>query len=358
MGALNRSPGGFGSNGQKIDVINIVLIFVSLFLAYQLPFGLFLFSYAVLGPLHYFTEINWLKEKNYFINKRRWVWVFTVLAFLAAAALLLKLKFFHAINTTGFISYQLNSNNLLNLILLIAVIFAAVLIYIKKDKQILLFLAISLVTSFLLFRYAPFQVRLLCIFLPTLIHVYLFTLLFMIAGSLKSKSWPGIIAVILLMICPVVIFTFNINAAHYRVDMLTKATFTGSGLYNINSDVAKITGSFTRNYSPFLSAAGIRIQVFIAFCYTYHYLNWFSKTSVIGWSKNIPVSKVILILLAWAGSVWLYWYNYSAGFTVLFFLSTLHVLLEFPLNISSVNQVYNSMRFKTKLQGGNKIAGT
>ena len=39
---------------------------VSAVLAFILPFELFLFSYAVLGPLHYLTEIGWLHKKNYF----------------------------------------------------------------------------------------------------------------------------------------------------------------------------------------------------------------------------------------------------------------------------------------------------
>ena len=38
----------------------------SLVIAFSLPFWLFLFSYAVLGPLHYLTEISWLRKKNFF----------------------------------------------------------------------------------------------------------------------------------------------------------------------------------------------------------------------------------------------------------------------------------------------------
>src|ERR1043165_8502495 len=34
--------------------------------AFVLPFELFLFSYAVLGPLHYLTEISWLHDRKYF----------------------------------------------------------------------------------------------------------------------------------------------------------------------------------------------------------------------------------------------------------------------------------------------------
>lgn len=34
--------------------------------AFIYPFELFVFSYAVLGPLHYLTEISWLHDRNFF----------------------------------------------------------------------------------------------------------------------------------------------------------------------------------------------------------------------------------------------------------------------------------------------------
>ena len=43
---------------KKIDLLNIGLIALSLIIAIMLPFRLFSFSYAILGPLHYLTEIN------------------------------------------------------------------------------------------------------------------------------------------------------------------------------------------------------------------------------------------------------------------------------------------------------------
>ena len=52
---------------KKIEITNFLLIWVTLFFAFQFPFQLFLFSYAILGPLHYLTEINWLDKKNYFL---------------------------------------------------------------------------------------------------------------------------------------------------------------------------------------------------------------------------------------------------------------------------------------------------
>jgi hypothetical protein len=73
---------------------------------------------------------------------------------------------------------------------------------------------------------------------------------------------------------------------------------------------------------------------FIAFAYTYHYLNWFSKTSVIKWHQ-VPRKTLLITLTVWLASVGFYLYDYSLGLNVLFFLSFLHVFLEFPLNVVS-----------------------
>ncbi|HWB64555.1 MAG TPA: hypothetical protein VG603_13660, partial [Chitinophagales bacterium] len=61
---------------RKIDIANIFLMLISCVLAFVLPFELFLFSYAVLGPLHYLTEITWLKKRDYFTNgKKDYIWL-------------------------------------------------------------------------------------------------------------------------------------------------------------------------------------------------------------------------------------------------------------------------------------------
>src|ERR1700759_3136948 len=55
-------------NTRNIDLTNIGLMLISCALAFVIPFELFLFSYAVLGPLHYLTEITWLKKRDCFAN--------------------------------------------------------------------------------------------------------------------------------------------------------------------------------------------------------------------------------------------------------------------------------------------------
>ena len=76
---------------------------------------------------------------------------------------------------------------------------------------------------------------------------------------------------------------------------------------------------------------GLAIMRFIAFAYTYHYLNWFSKTTVIKWNE-ISKQRMAIIILLWILSVVLYAFSYKIGFYALFLLSMLHVFFEFPLN--------------------------
>src|SRR5258708_3742852 len=68
-----------------IDIANFFLIWITACLAIKWPFQLFLFSYIVLGPLHYLTEINWLDKQNYFLRQkdcRAFVWSMVVLVLL------------------------------------------------------------------------------------------------------------------------------------------------------------------------------------------------------------------------------------------------------------------------------------
>src|SRR5207237_1302776 len=59
------------------NYINIGLMIVSCMISFFVPFELFLFSYGVLGPLHYLTEIGWLHKKNYF-TRGKYDFVFLV----------------------------------------------------------------------------------------------------------------------------------------------------------------------------------------------------------------------------------------------------------------------------------------
>src|SRR5438128_4598659 len=56
---------------DRINYLSIGLMIGACLAAYVFPFELFLFSYAILGPLHYLTEISWLHERKYFTESER-----------------------------------------------------------------------------------------------------------------------------------------------------------------------------------------------------------------------------------------------------------------------------------------------
>ncbi|MFN3940014.1 MAG: hypothetical protein ACK4IY_05470, partial [Chitinophagales bacterium] len=97
----------------------------------------------------------------------------------------------------------------------------------------------------------------------------------------------------------------------------------------------------------YFSNTGILITRFIAYAYTYHYLNWFSKTSIIKW-HDVPKQQLFIILTLWVLSVVLYASNYYTGLMALYFLSFLHVVLEFPLNFQSFKQIGEQLRMRLR----------
>jgi hypothetical protein len=72
----------------QLNILNIGLMLAASAGAFFFPFELFLFSYAVLGPLHYLTQISWLHSRGYFASGRR-----DAIALAAGAVALLLLRF-------------------------------------------------------------------------------------------------------------------------------------------------------------------------------------------------------------------------------------------------------------------------
>src|SRR5690349_9388200 len=67
---------------DRVNILNIALMLISCAVALVVPFELFLFSYAVLGPAHYLTEISWLEKRQFFTRGRYDFWLLTLLAVL------------------------------------------------------------------------------------------------------------------------------------------------------------------------------------------------------------------------------------------------------------------------------------
>ncbi|WP_430409045.1 hypothetical protein [Kordia sp.] len=332
----------------NVDLLNTGLIIIALIVAYWLPFELFLFAYAVLGPLHYFTEINWIREKEYFVaNNKLWIWLTITFSLLLSIPLLLQLPIFEALqNRTIIKQISFYLPTYLNACFSIAIACAIAFVAFKKKTHQYLIIALGIALAVLLHFYTLYHV-IIGILLPTVIHVYLFTLLFMWYGNLKSKSKLGYFNVILLLAIPFIIAFVNFSLHGFSIGKKTVAIYNQNSFHILNMNISKLFGFSDGKSFSLSNIIDVKIQIFIAFAYTYHYLNWFSKTTVIGWHKKLSQKRSLFILLVWIVSVALYFYDYRVGLTLLLFLSLLHVFLEFPLNVISIKSIGASI-FKPK----------
>lgn len=308
--------------GAKLHHLNSLLMVLSLMVAFYVPFELFLFSYAFLGPLHYLTEINWLRNKNFFTLRKNDVWILTAICVLATF-----MNFFPTNKSFANMTFLLTGS-----------LYLAVLFVMVKNYFYRLLLAIpGLIVLHRLNEIQTFQLF-MGLYLPTIIHVLIFTWLFMIYGILKEPSKAGWLSVLVLVACVFLIFIIPAGNLKYDVSQYVKDSMGPFALVNVS-----LVNLLGLDQLPHLSKiyetqAGFMVMRFIAFAYTYHYLNWFSKTSVIKWHQTERKNMIIIILL-WIISVGFYAYDYKIGMQVLFFLSFLHVFLEFPLNVVSIKGI-------------------
>lgn len=306
----------------KIDWLNIALMLISLALAFVLPFELFLFSYAILGPLHYLTEISWLKEKYFFTTQKHdWVWL-ALVAFIITISIFSNADaWIHAFNWV-----------------FVAFTFSVVLLLTSSlNVRLTAFIGILIISS--VFK-SSFEL-VFAVFIPTILHVYIFTGLFMLYGALKSKSKPGYIGVGLLVACAFILLNLDLPYQNILNWEYIKKSYIDFQVLNIELiSLFDNSASTDRGYELYHSQIGWKIMRFIAFAYTYHYLNWFSKTSIIRWHK-VAKPYIYISAFIWIASIGLYLFDYRIGLRWLFFLSFLHVLLEFPLNIVSVKGIYS-----------------
>ena len=219
--------------------MNIGFIIISFFVAFRIPFELFIFAYVVLGPLHYLTELNWLNKRDFFVVDRKWMWLFIFLCLLISIPSFLSLPILNFVKSKVVISYLLRIISLsYSQIILFMFLFTIGLVYINKQQYLLLYFLGCIIAAFLLKKYVSFYVIIAGIFLPSIIHVYLFTLLFMIQGVIHTKNWQGIVSIIFLILSPIIIFNSNINLSDYIVPEYAKTSYLTSKISILNSYMA------------------------------------------------------------------------------------------------------------------------
>ena len=65
-----RRLGRAKPGAAAVELANVGLMGLAFAVACIVPFELFLFAYAVLGPLHYATEISWLYDRRFFAPRK------------------------------------------------------------------------------------------------------------------------------------------------------------------------------------------------------------------------------------------------------------------------------------------------
>lgn len=359
---------------DQINYINIGLMIVSAICAFIKPFETFLFVYAFLGPLHYLTEISWLHDKQYFTKRK---YDYLLLLGIGVLLTLMNFGYFHladeeqdrTFQTYGFTAF-------------ILIAFGSALIFVTTKaigRRFLYFIAV-VVVSIMVVKSEMVE-NIFGSFLPTLIHVFIFTGLFILVGALKGRNLSGILSLVVFIAIAFSFFYIHPDKSSYKVDSYVTNSYgvmrpavnegiyyhydkkdkwtpvtdsltgdvtlvpTSKGFISLNNTIREIfnlhkfgkpntdEATFVANINKFFysNPTMLAIMMFIAFAYMYHYLNWFSKTSVIQWHA-IPRFRFVIIFLLWFASIGLYMYDYAVGLDWLFFLSFTHVLLEFPLN--------------------------
>ncbi len=323
---------------QQINYLNIGLMIVAAVSAFFKPFETFLFAYAFFGPLHYLTEISWLHDKNYY-TKGKFDYLFLLAVGVFITLLNLRLLKNVPEGTVTFVTF---------------LSFMAALVFVITNKLAYraLFIVLSVVISLLLARFAIFE-SIFGAFLPTLIHVFVFTGLFILVGALKGRDLSGILSLVVFVVLTIGLLVITPDRSAYHNSEYVRNSYGfvtpegrfSDGFITLNETIRSVFklhefGKPDMDVTAFIASVNdyfyknptmLAIMAFIGFAYLYHYLNWFSKTSVIQW-HNMPRSRFIGIILLWLGSVGLYAYDYAVGLKWLFFLSFSHVILEFPLN--------------------------
>lgn len=314
---------------DKINWLNSGLMLLSCSIAFVFPFELLLFSYAVLGPLHYLTEISWLQKRDFFSQYK---YDYTILIGLSI------LVGFFALSSRWYSQSWI-------IYFTAMVLISSLLISVTKNwlHRIAAFFFSGLLCYFI--KELPIAYSIFFILLPTMIHVFIFTGIFLLHGALQSRSWSAVISLGIFILCTCLFFIWPAESYIYKTaSNVTQSFFHSFRLLQrelLNIFYQKNISSFDESAVKimFRSGEGFAVTRFLAFAYTYHYLNWFSKTSIIKWHE-VSKYRLIFIGILWIVSLLMFYRNYEMGFKVLFLLSFLHVALELPLNFRTINSLF------------------
>lgn len=192
---------------DKINYANIGLMLITAVLAYFFPFETFLLAYAYLGPLHYLTEISWLHDRNYYSKGK-----YDFIVLLLVGILLSYAAFAKDFGVSLEVYDYFVKMNLFDKLLVFA-LFSSILFALVKNlfvKIIAILFLYVFVSGWLSPENSTSNAESTTVFaltslVPTLIHVYLFTGLFMLFGSLKTRSVSGMWQMVGFVVVPLLL---------------------------------------------------------------------------------------------------------------------------------------------------------
>ncbi len=273
--------------------------------AHMAPFETLLAAYAYLGPAHYLTQMSWLHDRAYGMRRDAGAWAppSVALASLAALALLA--------------GSPATMGGALAAALAIAVLHPRPA-YAWGSFALLAGAAVALGQAVV-----PPWVMLLLVLLPTVIHVFAFTALFMASGVVRAPSRAGVASLATFALC---------SASFLLLPTAGGAsawTASGSGFFAPSLDALSDLLGSRRGAS---AIAGL-----VAFAYAQHYCSWFTAT-FLGWHR-MPAARAKAVAYLWALSTLAYLISYPLGFLVTLPLSLGHVVMEFPTDVAAVGHL-------------------
>ena len=290
------------------------LVLLSAAFAYFAPYtGLFL-VFVILGPAHYLTQMNWMHDRDYFIHDQKAKFIYMGLT-VAGLSLFLFMKFMPLV-------YALCAFG--------SLLTACFFLSHRMQKRYAILPILSLAVTYLFFAKLPALVLPALIFLP-IIHVGIFTLIFLMQGARKNRGPAAKAAVITWIFC-FFLLVFVPPTAHMTWTTGLAANhhfFDGTARF-----LSALGGSRMTHDRAWSLAYGL-----LTFFYTYHYLNWFSKTELLQWHR-IKRRRLYPIIAIYITAICIYAYDYKTGYEILFLLSVLHMIAEFPLDFIALRGLF------------------
>ncbi|PYJ00405.1 MAG: hypothetical protein DME25_20860 [Verrucomicrobia bacterium] len=158
-------------------------------------------------------------------------------------------------------------------------------------------------------------------------------------GTLRSRSGWGYFNLVSMVLAVLVIAIYPVRTESLQLSDSVVQLTLASAFHQINYLINHWFGTMQDNKADLGSPAFFKVQSFIAFAYTYHYVNWFSKTSIIKWHQ-VEKKKFVFSAVLWVVSLALYEVDYRLGFAAVAVLSLLFV---------SIRAIFSALMPKAKL---------